>query len=96
MRRIEILSALAGAVLVGACSSTTVHVPSPAGDATEDGGGVGSDVVTDGGTAADAPTGSACTAPGGNCRGSSNACCNGSTCVFDTKDPRRPCAPRRA
>jgi hypothetical protein len=86
MRRIAILSVLGGASLAVGCSSTTVQVPS---SSTEDGGG-GSADITDGGSAADAPmTGAACTAPGGNCRGSSNACCNGSTCVFDTKDPSK-------
>lgn len=81
-----VVNAVAGALVAGGCSSTTVEAPSSITDA---GGGDGGGDPVEGGASADAPSGAACTAPGGNCRGDTNACCNGSTCVFDTKDPAK-------
>ena len=67
-------------LLLGGC--TTTVVPAPAADG---GGG-----VDDGGAAAPADPAAvdaaACIAAGSNCRGSADECCNGTTCVFDTKD----------
>jgi hypothetical protein len=86
MSRFVVVVAVVGAATAGGCSSTTVQAPIPTADG---GGGDGAGDVVDGGSGADAPGGAACTAPGGNCRGNTNACCNGSTCVFDTKDPSK-------
>jgi hypothetical protein len=74
-----------GSVLavIGGCTTTVVSAPPTAADGGIDpDGGVAGDPATDP-AAADA---AACIAPGDNCRGIANACCNGSTCVFDTKD----------
>lgn len=73
----KIASAAVCALLVG-CSGSA-PAPSPTvGDAGTTG------ALVDGGGAA-----AACVKPGGGCSGDPDACCNGSTCVFDTADPSR-------
>lgn len=86
MRKLVIVLAAAVAVTAGGCSSTTVEAPRSTTEGSERDGG---EDALDGGDGTDAPSGAACTAPGGNCRGDTNACCNGSTCVFDTKNPAK-------
>jgi hypothetical protein len=66
-------------VVVAGCTTTVVSAPVPAidGGASDSDGGSVDPAASEAG---------ACIAAGGNCRGTSNACCNGTTCVFDTKD----------
>lgn len=68
---------------IGLAACTTTVSPSPAPSPTTDDGGA----LVDGGVSDPAPTdAAACVGAGGNCRGSADACCNGTTCVFDTTD----------
>ena len=66
-------------ILLAGCTSTVVHEPpTAAADAGE--------TVADGGVTTPAVDAAACLDAGSNCRGNANACCNGTTCVFDTTD----------
>lgn len=66
------------AALAVGCSSASTGSVSDAGAAT-----FAADSATP--EAGTSESGS-CVQAGGNCRNNANACCNGTTCVFDTKD----------
>lgn len=71
------------------CSTTVVQAPAADGGATPLAAEVEAGANPDAGAATDAAPPLACTRSGADCSGKANACCNGSTCVFDTKNPSK-------
>jgi hypothetical protein len=72
------------AIFLGGCTTTVTPAPAPAPTAD-----AGASVLDGGVTDPVATDAAACVGAGGDCRANADACCNGTTCVFDTTDPSK-------